>query len=140
MKKLLKTINCICLSGLVVLGAARNADAFFMKPPMPWDLEIDLPGNAGKLVSEAKALVMQAKTIKSQFHTQMLDFISGKQLKSAFKNALIKNAKSKKSPGKGVATGNIDGTELNADTSSEVDYFDVYHKLFFSSIYCCYFE
>ena len=130
MKKMLKIINCICLSGMVLLSATNNADAFFMKPPMPWDLEIDLPGNAGKLVSEAKALVMQAKTIKSQLNTLTLDSIAG-NLKSTLKNTITKEMKSKKDSNKGIVTGNIAGTELSADTSDEKDYFDVFHKLFF---------
>lgn len=130
MKKLLKILNCICLSSIVLLGATNRAEAFFFKPPMPWDLEIDIPGNAGKVVSEAQALVMQAKTIKSQLNTGILDSISG-QIKKSIGKTLKDNAH-KKNPGKGIATGNIGGIELNAETNSEEDYYNVYNKLFYT--------
>ncbi len=129
MKKILKISQYLCFCTAIFLGTANRADAFLPMPPMPWSLEVDLPGNVGKVFSEGQALALQYKTIKSQLNTVSLKTISGKLFAATTKAK--KDDKTAKNPGKGIATGDIAGTKLDKDTNSEEDYFNAYNKLFF---------
>lgn len=53
----------------------KKADAFFLLPPMPWDIEVDIPGNANKVVSNLKAYYRQLQTIKSELNSQKLEVL-----------------------------------------------------------------
>ena len=132
MKKVLKISQSLCICAALLLGSPNNAEAFIPIPPMPWSLEVDLPGNIGKAFSQVQSLALQYKTIKSQLNTLSLKSISGSLLGSLKKN--FRNDENKpKNPGKGIAKGYIDGISLSETTDDEKSYFDAYNKLFLLS-------
>lgn len=80
MVKKLRLLQCLLLS-VVILGAeVKKADAFFLLPPMPWDIEVDIPGNANKVVSNLKAYYRQLQTIKSELNSQKLEVLKKGQI------------------------------------------------------------
>lgn len=91
MVKKLRLLQCLLLS-VVILGAeVKKADAFFLLPPMPWDIEVDIPGNANKVVSNLKAYYRQLQTIKSELNSQKLEVLK----KDRFLLLYPKNLKAK---------------------------------------------
>lgn len=95
MVKKLRLLQCLLLS-VVILGAeVKKADAFFLLPPMPWDIEVDIPGNANKVVSNLKAYYRQLQTIKSELNSQKLEVLKKDRFLKIFQN-LLKSAKAVK--------------------------------------------
>ena len=129
MTKIVKLLQCLFLSVLILGAEAKKADAFFLMPPMPWDIEVDIPGNANKLVSNAKAVYRELQTVKAEFNTQKLEV-----LKKAAKFAIAQFKGSKeggknKAPGKGKLQAS-EKLGISADSLSEEEFFNAYNTLF----------
>lgn len=129
MTKIVKLLQCLFLSVLILGAEAKKADAFFLMPPMPWDIEVDIPGNANKLVSNAKAVYRELQTVKAEFNTQKLEV-----LKKAAKFAIAQFKGSKeggknKAPGKGKLQAS-EKLGISADSLNEEEFFNAYNTLF----------
>lgn len=140
MVKVSKFFKCIIISVLIISANIKYANAFFLIPPMPWDFELNIPGNANKIVSNLKSYYRQIQALQTAVKTGNLsgiklgNFDLGEALAGKFGDLLSKLESEKeggnKTPGKGGA---IKDTDLGIDENSldETQYSDAYHKLFF---------
>lgn len=129
MTKIVKLLQCLFLSVLILGAETKKADAFFLIPPMPWDIEVDIPGNANKIVSNVKAAYRELQTVKAEFNTQKLEV-----LKKAAKFAVAQFKGSKeggknKAPGKGKLQAS-EKLGISADSLNEEEFFNAYNTLF----------
>ena len=58
----------------------KKGRCILLLPPMPWDIEVDIPGNANKVVSNLKAYYRQLQTIKSELNSQKLEVLKKGQV------------------------------------------------------------
>lgn len=138
MNKTLKIVQCLFLSGVILITSQHKAEAFFPIPPLPPSLEVDIPGNVGKLISNLKAVYRKVQTIASELNSINLDAIQGcvtsgkgcEELKKVA--ALAKKYKGmiKKAPGKGKIKENAELGIAEGDVN-EFNYYNAYQKLFF---------
>ncbi len=130
MKKGLRLLQSIVL-GVLILGCnAYNAKAFFLIPPMPWDVEIDIPGNANKIVSNAQAIYRQLQTIQSELNTNKLEAIK-KGIDFALEFTENPEGETKKAPGKSnPELKNNETLKITKNGMDEKENFDAFHKLF----------
>ena len=129
MTKIVKLLQCLFLSVLILGAEVKKADAFFLMPPMPWDIENDTIANATKYMSTAKAAYRGLQTVKAEFNTQKLEV-----LKKAAKFAIAQFKGSKeggknKAPGKGKLQAS-EKLGISADSLSEEEFFNAYNTLF----------
>ena len=140
MVKISKFFKCFIISVLIISANIKHANAFFLIPPMPWDFELNIPGNANKIVSNLKSYYRQIQALQTAVKTGNLsgiklgNFDLGDALAGKFGD-LLSNLESEKeggnkTPGKGGA---IEDTDLGIKENSldETEYSDAYHKLFF---------
>lgn len=132
MVKKLRLLQCLLLS-VVILGAeVKKADAFFLLPPMPWDIEVDIPGNANKVVSNLKAYYRQLQTIKSELNSQKLEVLKkGQIFKDFSKFVKISEGGKNKTPGKGKLQNNAE-LGISKGGLDEEENFNAFHTLFFT--------
>lgn len=138
MVKVSKFFKCLIISLLIVSANVKHANAFFLLPPMPWDFELNIPGNANKIISNLKSYYRQLQALKTAIKNGNLSAIKlgalnlGAALGSHLGQFLPKTEKKggNKTPGKGGA---LKDTDLGIDENSldETQYSDAYHKLFF---------
>lgn len=138
MNRTLKIIQCLFISGAFLITSQHKAEAFFPIPPLPPSLEVDIPGNVGKVISNVKAVYRKVQTIASELNSINLDAIKGcvtsgkgcEELKRVA--ALAKKYKGmiKKTPGKGKIKENGELGIAEGDTN-EFNYYNAYQKLFF---------
>lgn len=129
MTKIVKLLQCLFLSVLILGAEAKKVDAFFLMPPMPGDIENDTIANATKYMSTAKAAYRGFQTVKAEFNTQKLEV-----LKKAAKFAIAQFKGSKeggknKAPGKGKLQAS-EKLGISADSLSEEEFFNAYNTLF----------
>lgn len=132
MSKVSKTLKGIILGGLIFMAAPQKAEAIGWFPPMPWDFEIDIPGDAGKVVSLLKSTYRKVQMLQSQLNTINLDAIksgNGALLFKSLKGNYKQFTKGPKAPGKGkmkaVSELNIEKGDLD-----ESHYYDAFTQLF----------
>ncbi len=131
MVRTLKLLQCLLLSVVILSAEAKRADAFFLLPPMPWDIEIDIPGNANKIVSNLKAYYRQLQTIHSELNTQKLEVLKKGQVFNDFKKFIkIKEGGKNKAPGKGQLVNNAE-LGINTGGLDEEENYNAFHTLFF---------
>jgi len=132
MSKVSKTLKGIVLGGLIFIAAPQKAEAFGFFPPMPWDFEVDIPGDAGKVVSLLKSTYRKVQMMQSQLNTINLDAIKSGKAASLFKDMkgnYKKFAKGPKVPGKGKMKGVAD-LGLQEGDLDEAHYYDAFTQLF----------
>ncbi|MBR5154633.1 MAG: hypothetical protein IKW58_02800 [Alphaproteobacteria bacterium] len=141
MRYMSKFIKSLLISVFILTSATKHANAFFLIPPMPWDIEINIPGNANKVVSNLKSYYRQLQALKNKDFTELLqsaklgnlEALGGlkglmnetmSQLPKSEKKGEIKTADKK---------GIISDSELGISENSviEKEYYDAYYKLFF---------
>ena len=129
-RKQVRVLQSLILSVLILGAGVQEAKAFLFLPPMPWDIEVDIPGNANKIVSNVKALYRQAQTIKSELNSQKLEIIKKGQafLETKF-NKYSEDGKNK-APGKGKLQ-NSDLLKITKSGLDEEENFNAFHTLFF---------
>ena len=131
MVKKLRLLQCLLLS-VVILGAeVKKADAFFLLPPMPWDIEVDIPGNANKVVSNLKAYYRQLQTIKSELNSQKLEVLKKGQVFAFVSEKLKSEGGKNKTPGKGKLQNNAE-LGISKGGLDEEENFNAFHTLFFT--------
>ncbi len=127
MKKISKILQISFLSGMICLCAPSSSQAFLPIPPMPWSIEVDIPGNAGKVVSCIKSAIRYLNTIRSQSNTLILDSLKTGLIGEY--DSVQSGTKGQKTPGKASveanATLNISGGE-----TSEEKLYNAYYRLF----------
>ena len=129
MVRKIRLLQCLLLSAVILSAAATKAEAFFLIPPMPWDIEVDIPGNANKVISNVKAAYREAQTIKSEWNTQKLEVLK-KAKKFAETKFSSKNEKNKnKTPGKGKLKASAK-LGITTDSLDEEEYFNAFNTLF----------
>ncbi len=128
--KQLRVLQSLILSVFILGAGIQEAKAFLFLPPMPWDIEVDIPGNANKIVSNLKAAYRQAQTIKSELNSQKLEILKKGQafLKTKF-NKYAEKGKNK-APGKG-ALRNSELLHITKGGLDEEENFNAFHTLFF---------
>jgi len=125
--KHLKLLQCMLLSVFILSVEAQKANAFFLMPPMPWDIEVDIPGNANKVVSNVKAVYRKLQTIISEGNSQKLEILKQgeKFLKERHK---AYEDKENKAPGKGKI---VASSELGiSDGRDETENYNAFFRLF----------
>lgn len=129
-RKQLRVLQSLVLSVFILGAGIQEAKAFLFLPPMPWDIEIDVPGNANKIVSNIQAAYRQAQTIKSELNSQKLEILKKGQafLKTKF-NKYTEKGKNK-APGKGELK-NSDLLKITKGGLDEEENFNAFHTLFF---------
>lgn len=133
MKKISNILQVVLLGGFFVAALSNSAHAFGWIPPMPPDIEVDIPGNAGKVVSQVKAAYRQYQTVMSYKNSLTLDNIKKGvllNLSSFGKGSSAPEAK-QKTPGRWDEKYS---TELGLNENNRGDeaaYMNAYHKLFF---------
>ncbi len=128
-RKQLKVLQSLILSVFILGAGIQEAKAFGLLPPMPWDIEVDIPGNANKIVSNIKATYRQLQTIKSELNSQKLEILKKGQkfLKTTF--SAEEEGDTNKAPGKGkLKASSLLG--ISGDINEE-EYFNAFHTLFF---------
>lgn len=133
MSKVSKTLQSIVLGGLIFIAAPQKAEAFGLIPPMPWDVEVDIPGDAGKVVSLLKSTYRKVQMIQSQMNTINLDAIKSGKAASLFKDIkgdYKKFAKGPKVPGKGKIKASQEYLGLEEGDLDEKHYYDAFTRLF----------
>lgn len=139
MNKTLKIIQCLFFSGVILMTSQRKSEAFFLIPPLPPSVEVDIPGNVGKVVSNLKAVYKKAQTIASELNSINLDAIKGCITGGAGCDELMRIASlapqyrgmPEKTPGKGKIVANTELGIAEGDTN-EFNYYNAYHQLFFT--------
>jgi len=132
MSKVSKTLRGIVLSGLIFIAAPQKAEAFGLFPPMPWDFEVDIPGDAGKVTSLLKSTYRKVQMLQSQLNTINLDAIKSGKASALFKDLkgnYKKFTKGPKVPGKGKMKGVAD-LGLSEGDLNEALYYDAFSRLF----------
>ncbi len=138
MIKISKLFKCFILSVLIISASIKHANAFFLIPPMPWDMELNIPGNANKIVSNLKSYYRQLQAMETAIKTGNLSGIKigdidlGEALEGKLKD-LLPTSEGKgdnKTPGKGGAVKDND-LGISDNSVDETEYFNAYHKLFF---------
>ncbi len=136
MTKISKIIKCLMLSGLLLSANSQKAEAFLF-PPMPWDMVLDIPNDAGKYIGEGLKI---KHTLSSGFTFDNALGLTGlkggalgdewKKLKSVQSPEMDQEG-NLKTPGKGEI---VASSTLNIDAQSvdEEAYFNAYHTLFFT--------
>ena len=130
----LKLLQVLCLSVLILLGGKQRAEAFFLIPPLPFSIEVDIPNNAGKLVSNLGAIKRVANTVKTMIKTKDLEILKKGGLFDP--NAILSPVKEKnilKVPGKGtLISGKFNGElGITKKGMDEKENFNACHTLFF---------
>lgn len=133
MRKITKLMLCLLTSCLIVGTQIKKAEAFFLMPPMPWDIEVDIPGDAGKVLSFVQTKYRELQTIKSQINTKKLELIKGFAAMADVSGDTPETEAggSKKTPGKGKIAANSD-LGIAEGELDEKKYYDAYYKLFFT--------
>lgn len=129
MVKVLRMLQNLILGVLILGSGIQEAKAFFLLPPMPWDIEVDVPANANKIVSNAKTLYRQAQTIKSELNSQKLEILKKGQ---AFLNTKFKKQEEggkNKAPGRGELR-NSSLLKITEHGLNEEENFNAFHTLF----------
>ena len=72
MRYMSKFIKSLLVSVFILTSVTKHANAFFLIPPMPWDIEINIPGNANKVVSNLKSYYRQLQALKNKDFTELL--------------------------------------------------------------------
>ena len=72
MSKVSKFIKCLLVILTLLSIEIRSANAFFLIPPMPWDIEVNIPGNANKIISNIKSYHRQLQALKTKQNTELL--------------------------------------------------------------------
>ncbi|MBO5038656.1 MAG: hypothetical protein J6C85_04290, partial [Alphaproteobacteria bacterium] len=134
MRNISKILKSLLVGALIVNTPVNEAKAFFLMPPMPWDVELDVPANANKIVANSQTLYRQYQTYASELNTGKLQAIkkaAGLQFGNLKNKTLSSEGKGKaKTPlKKEVKNNNELGIEKN--DLNEKHYFNAYHKLFF---------
>lgn len=132
MSKVSKTLKGIILGGLIFMAAPQKAEAIGWFPPMPWDFEIDIPGDAGKVVSLLKSTYRKVQMLQSQLNTINLDAIksgNGAALFKSLKGDYKKFAMGPKAPGKGKMKA-VSELNLQEGDLDESHYYDAFTRLF----------
>ncbi len=138
MSKVSKFIKCLLVILTLLSIEIRSANAFFLIPPMPWDIEVNIPGNANKIISNIKSYHRQLQALKTKQNTELLKSVkigevSLNEILNKNLKALIPSEEIKKGINKTVGKAGVKFTGLDIDTSSgeEKAYYDAYYKLFF---------
>ncbi len=129
MVRKIRLLQCLFLSAVILGAGATKAEAFFLLPPMPWDIEVDIPGNANKVISNVKAAYRQAQTIKSELNTQKLEVLKKAQQFAETKFTSKDEKNENKTPGKGkLNASSLLG--ITTDSLDEEEYFNAFNTLF----------
>lgn len=126
MTKISGNFKYLLLIAFMLMCSPQKALAFGFLPPLPPDVVIDGPGDAGKVASQIQAMLRQLETYKSQLNSLNLAKLKGELMNEAF--AIMKPKSVGRAEAKAV---NIGGTSIEKGSVSETDYFDAYSKLFF---------
>ena len=131
MKKVTKVLQCLFLCGFMCTVAPQNARALFgLTPPLPFDIDIDVPDDAAKIVSILKAAYRKLQTIETAANSLNLESIKGGDLAAIAGGDLGKYIKGPKSPVKDPIEpyGSIEKNEVREDP-----FYDTFKELFFTA-------
>lgn len=141
MRNVSKITKSLLLSVIILSAGIKHANAFFLIPPMPWDIEINIPGNANKVISNIKSAYRQLQALKNKEFTEILqsakignlDELGG--LKGLINETMGQKPESE-SKGENKTAGKkgiLSDSELDISENSinEKEYYDAYYKLFF---------
>ncbi|MBR5599042.1 MAG: hypothetical protein IKW39_03280 [Alphaproteobacteria bacterium] len=133
-----KLIKCLALSLIILSAEVKSANAFFLIPPMPWDIELNIPGNANKIVSNIKSYYRQIQALKTGKNTELLKSVKignvnlNEIINKNIELSMSENEKKgeNKTVGKGAF---VEDSQLGIEKDSvdEKQYYDAYYKLFF---------
>lgn len=130
--KISRIIQGLLLSALILTASIKESYAFFFLPPMPWDVEVDFPANAGKIVSNVKAYLRQLQTIKSEIASQKLEVLKAgqKYLTKLTGVPSTSEGGKNKAPGRGVIK-NDPTLGITQEGLDEEEVFNAMFRLFF---------
>lgn len=134
MKKISKMLKGLIVGALIISASVNEAKAFFLTPPMPWDIELDIPANAIKmLTANPQTLYRQIQTHFSELNTNKLQAIKkARGLKLSDLKNILPNSETGgkvKTPMKKEIKGNGE-LEIEENDVNEEHYFNAYYKLF----------
>ncbi len=142
MNNMSKIFKCLLLSAVIICSIAKETKAFGFIPPMPWDIELNIPNNANKIVSNAQSVYRKLQSIKTNglagglagLKLGNFDFVGAIKDKFASLIPMEEKNKGNKTPGKGGVLQDSDlglPSPNSDDALNEEVYYNAYFKLFF---------
>ena len=144
MNNISKLFKCLLLSAVILCSVTTETKAFGFLPPMPWDLEFNIPNNANKVLSNVQSIYRKVQSIKTNGLSGGLaglklgNFDLKGALKGKFASLLNSNKSEKKggnkTPGRGGVLRDSDLGLPDANSPEALNeevYYNAYFKLFF---------